>query len=214
MVEVNGLIHPGIGTLARLQDTPEQHTTRLSKIESAARTILECIGEDPTRPGLLDTPARFAKAIMTFTEGYSQDIQTVTNGAIFDEHRSGMVSVKDIDISSLCEHHLVPFIGKIHIGYIPNGSIIGLSKLARIANMFSQRLQVQERLTEEVADTIMEVLKPQGVAVMVEASHMCMVMRGVNKTAAVTVTSCFRGCFETNDKTRNEFFALVGAGRR
>ena len=199
--------------MARVQDTADQRSDRLSKIENAVRTILDCVGEDQDRPGLLNTPSRFAKAIMTFTDGYGQDIRSIVNNAIFDEDHNEMVIVKDIEVFSLCEHHLVPFIGKMHIGYIPNGSVIGISKLPRIADMFSRRLQVQERLTKQVADTIMQVLKPQGVAVVMEASHMCMVMRGVQKSSAMTVTSCVLGCFKTDDKTRSEFLALAGVGR-
>ncbi|KAM7187268.1 GTP cyclohydrolase I [Naviculisporaceae sp. PSN 640] len=184
----------------------------LEDIKKAVHTILKSIGEDPTRPGLINTPKRFAEAMMVFTEGYSQSISEIVNGAIFDENHHEMVIVKDIDISSLCEHHLVPFTGKMHIGYIPDHKVIGLSKLPRIAEMFSRRLQVQERLTGQVADTIMEVLNPLGVAVMMESSHLCMVTRGVQKHMALTVTSCVRGCFKTDDKTRNEFFTLVGRG--
>lgn len=199
-----------IGTQERVIESPDDTASRLSKIEAAVRTILQCVGEDPNRAGLLDTPKRFAKAMMTFTEGYQQNVWDLVNDAIFPEDHNEMVIVKDIDISSLCEHHLVPFTGKMHIGYIPRHSVIGLSKLPRIADMFSRRLQVQERLTKEVANTIMEVLQPQGVAVVVESTHMCMVTRGVQKVSAVTVTSCVLGCFETSDKTRNEFLNLVG----
>jgi GTP cyclohydrolase IA len=203
----------GIGTRSRFQESPQCATERFNKIQDAVQTILQCVGEDTDRPGLLDTPKRYAKAIMSLTEGYGQNIWDIVNNAIFNENHHEMVIVKDIDISSLCEHHLVPFTGKMHIGYVPQHRVIGLSKLPRIAEMFSRRLQVQERLTKEVADTIMEVLQPQGVAVVMESNHLCMVMRGVQKHSAVTITSCVLGCFETNDKTRNEFLALVG-GRR
>lgn len=202
----------GAGTRPSAQDPSNSATavSSLQDIQTAVRTILKSIGEDPTRPGLIDTPKRFAEAMMVFTEGYGKDISEIVNGAIFDENHHEMVIVKDIVIASLCEHHLVPFTGKMHIGYIPDHHVIGLSKLPRIAEVYSRRLQVQERLTSQVADTIMEVLNPLGVAVMMESSHLCMVTRGVQKPGALTVTSCVRGCFKTDDKTRNEFFHLVG----
>ncbi|KAK0647207.1 hypothetical protein B0T16DRAFT_330631 [Cercophora newfieldiana] len=213
MISANGLAWPGMGTQERLQESSDAAAARLDKIQNAAQTILECVGEDANRPGLLNTPKRFAQAMMVFTEGYGQNVWDIVNGAIFPENHNEMVIVKDIDISSLCEHHLVPFTGKMHIGYIPHHSVIGLSKLARIADMFSRRLQVQERLTKQVADTIMEVLQPQGVAVVMESTHMCMVTRGVQKQASLTITSCVLGCFKADEKTRSEFLSLVGARR-
>ncbi|KAK4119868.1 GTP cyclohydrolase I [Parathielavia appendiculata] len=213
MTDLDGLKRPGIGTRARLEESSEQSVERLNKMHNAVRTILECVGEDPTRPGLLDTPKRYAKALMFFTKGYGENIGDIVNNAIFHEEHSEMVVVKDIEIFSMCEHHMVPFIGKMHIGYIPYHSVIGLSKLARIAEMFSRRLQIQERLTKEVANALMEVLHPQGVAVVMESSHLCMVMRGVGKSTAVTITSCVVGCFETNEKTRGEFLSLVGVNK-
>ncbi|KAG7142028.1 GTP cyclohydrolase 1 like protein [Verticillium longisporum] len=179
-------------------------------MQAAVRTILECVGEDPDRSGIVDTPKRYAKAMLDFTQGYQQNVGDIVNNAIFQEGHNEMVIVKDIEIFSLCEHHLVPFTGKMHIAYIPKNQVIGISKLPRIAEMFSRRLQIQERLTKEVANAIMEVLKPQGVAVVMESSHLCMVMRGVQKTTASTITSCVLGCFETKSKTRNEFLSLVG----
>ncbi len=178
----------------------------------AVRTILECVGENPARSGLLDTPERCAKALMFFTKGYGENLWDIVNNAVFHENHNEMVIVKDIEIFSMCEHHMLPFMGKMHIGYLPYHSVIGLSKLARIAEMFSRRLQIQERLTKEVANTLMEVLKPQGVAVVMESSHLCMVMRGVGKSTATTITSCMVGCFET-EKMRSEFLSLVGVKR-
>ena len=191
----------------------DNEETRLATMTDACKTILRCIGEDPSREGLVKTPERWAKALLFMCSGYEKRPEDVTNGAVFAENHDEMVVVRDIDIHSLCEHHMVPFTGRVHIGYIPNGRILGLSKLARIAELFSRRLQVQERLTRQIADAIVETVEPLGVAVVVECTHFCMVMRGVQKTGAVTTTSSVRGCFESNPKTRAEFFSIIhGSG--
>jgi GTP cyclohydrolase I len=213
-IDFDGLSRPSRGTRERLEESPEKAVERMDKMCAAVRTILECVGEDPDREGLLMTPERYAKAMLFFTKGYQQNVADIVNGAIFHEGHNEMVIIKDIDIFSLCEHHLVPFNGKMHIAYIPKDSVIGISKLPRIAEMFSRRLQIQERLTKEVANAIMEVLKPQGVAVVMESAHLCMVMRGVEKTSTTTITSCVLGAFEKKEKTRNEFLSLIGVNRR
>lgn len=173
-------------------------------------SILDNIGEDSKRQGLLDTPKRAAKAMQFLTQGYHQNAEEVLKSALFDEDYSEMVIVKDIELYSLCEHHMLPFFGKAHIAYIPDGKIVGLSKLPRVVDIFARRLQVQERLTDQVVNTINRVLKPQGVAVVIEAAHMCMMMRGVQKQNSVTTTSAFRGAFK-NMETRNEFLKLISS---
>jgi len=185
---------------------------RLEAMKGACKTILNCIGEDPNREGLFKTPKRWAEALLFLTKGYTQTVEDVTNDAVFEEGMGAaedMVVVRDIDIHSLCEHHMVPFTGKVHVGYIPKKKVLGISKIARIAEVFSRRLQVQERLTREIAGSIMQAIDPLGVAVVVECSHMCMVMRGVQKVGSNTVTSSVLGCFQTDSKTRAEFFSIV-----
>ncbi|KAJ1975502.1 hypothetical protein H4R35_003119 [Dimargaris xerosporica] len=208
-VDIDGLSWPSIGTKQRLDESPEEKEERVAKVADAVKTILECIGENPDRDGLLKTPQRYAKALMFFSQGYETNLKEVVNDALFDEDHEEMVIVRDINVYSLCEHHLVPFTGTISIGYIPNRRVLGLSKLARIAEMFSRRLQVQERLTKQIAVALDEILKPQGVAVVMEASHMCMVMRGVQKPGSSTITSYMTGRFREDPKTREEFLTLV-----
>ncbi|XP_053178969.1 GTP cyclohydrolase 1-like [Scomber japonicus] len=183
--------------------------TGLPCIEKSYSTILSELGEDVNREGLLRTPLRAAKAMQFFTKGYKESIQDILNDAIFDENHEEMVIVKDIEMFSLCEHHLVPFFGKAHIAYLPNKKVVGLSKLARIVEIYSRRLQVQERLTKQIASAISEALEPAGVAVVIEATHMCMVMRGVQKMNASTVTSVMLGTFNDDPKTRKEFLDLT-----
>ncbi|KAM3929843.1 GTP cyclohydrolase 1-like [Leptodactylus fuscus] len=182
---------------------------KLPALESSYTTILKELGENPEREGLLKTPLRAAKAMQFFTKGYQENVFDILNNAIFDENHDEIVIVKDIDVFSLCEHHLVPFFGKVHIGYLPNKKVVGLSKLARIVEIFSRRLQVQERLTKQIALAINEALQPMGVAVVMEASHMCMVMRGVQKMNSRTVTSTMYGIFRDDPKTREEFLSLI-----
>ena len=170
--------------------------------------IIDLMGEDTAREGLVKTPARAAKAMKFLTEGYEKDPKQILQSAMFSEDYNEMVIVKDIELYSLCEHHMLPFFGKAHIAYIPNGKIVGLSKIPRVVDVFSRRLQVQERLTEQVLDCINDTLKPKGVGVVIEASHMCMMMRGVQKQSSTTTTSGFRGTFQHTD-TRNEFLKLI-----
>jgi GTP cyclohydrolase I len=185
------------------------------QIEAALRDVLVFAGEDPDREGLQRTPHRVAESLKFLTKGYSQDLETVINGAVFEEEYDDMVVVKDIEFYSLCEHHLLPFFGKAHVAYIPNGRIVGLSKIPRLVDMFARRLQVQERMTKEIAEALVTVLAPAGVAVVVEGMHMCMMMRGVEKQSASMVTSHVMGVFRDDRRTRQEFMALVkGNGTR
>jgi len=186
----------------------------LEKVQGLVETILNEIGENPSREGLLKTPKRVARAYEYLTSGYHKDIHKVLNDAIFTEDYDEMVLVKDIDFYSMCEHHMLPFFGKVHIAYIPDGKIVGLSKLPRIVDVFARRLQVQERMTKEIAETISEYLKPKGVAVVSEAYHMCMMMRGVEKQNSSTTSSSMLGVFKDDPKTRLEFLSLIRPGSR
>ena len=180
----------------------------LDELASHYKQVLTLLGEDPEREGLEKTPMRVAKAMQVLTRGYTQDPHKVLTDALFEEKYNQMVIVKDIDLFSMCEHHMLPFYGKAHVAYIPNGYITGLSKIARVVDIFSHRLQVQERLTEQVMQCINDTLKPQGVMVVIEAKHMCMQMRGVEKQNSITTTSAYSGVFESS-KTRNEFMDLL-----
>ncbi|GJQ21508.1 MAG: GTP cyclohydrolase 1 [Bacteroidia bacterium] len=207
----------GRGISGSQNDLPEvavhhRETSRAARIEALVEELLYELGEDPTREGLLRTPHRVAKAFEFLTSGYEKDVVKVLNGAIFDEKYNEMVLVKDIDFFSLCEHHLLPFFGKVHIAYIPDGKIVGLSKLPRLVEIFAWRLQVQERLTHQIAQTLLAHLKPAGVAVVLEARHMCMMMRGVERQNAAAVTSAMLGVFKDDQRVRQEFLDLLKGG--
>ncbi|XP_055838872.1 GTP cyclohydrolase 1 [Episyrphus balteatus] len=224
----NGLIAPKTPTTPRTSTTPghekctfhhdleldHKPPTRealLPDMAQSYRLLLGGLGEDPDRQGLIKTPERAAKAMLFFTKGYDQSLEDILNGAVFDEDHDEMVVVKDIEMFSMCEHHLVPFYGKVSIGYLPCNKILGLSKLARIVEIFSRRLQVQERLTKQIAVAVTQAVQPAGVAVVVEGVHMCMVMRGVQKINSKTVTSTMLGVFRDDSKTREEFLNLVNS---
>lgn len=180
-------------------------------MEDAFKQIIQECGEDLQRPGLLDTPKRAAKAMEYLTQGYRQNLEEVINNALFPSDSREMVIVKDIELYSMCEHHLLPFIGKAHVAYIPNGKVLGLSKIARIVDMFARRMQIQEQLTTEIAETVREVTGAEGVGVIIEAKHMCMMMRGVQKQNSLMKTSSMLGIFRSNQSTRAEFLSLVGS---
>lgn len=194
------------GQAAQIKTTSEAAKEQMME---AVYTMLESVGEDPEREGLLKTPKRVAEAMQYLTSGYNQSLEELVNGAIFDEGHNEMVLVRDINFFSLCEHHMLPFMGRAHVAYIPNQKVVGLSKLARIVEMYARRLQVQERLTRQIAEAVQEILDPQGVAVVMEATHMCMSMRGVQKPGSWTVTSAMLGVFQDDQKTREEYLNLI-----
>ena len=186
-----------------------EHTQAPDPIAEAMQNVLRELGENPEREGILKTPARVAKSLRFLTSGYVQDVDEVLNGALYSVAYDEMVIVKDIEVFSLCEHHLLPFFGRCHVAYIPNGKVIGLSKIPRLVDVFARRLQVQERLTVQIAETIMEKIKPQGVGVIIEARHLCMIMRGVEKQNSIAVTSHMLGEFRECEMTRSEFLRLA-----
>lgn len=196
--------------MAPYQKFEEYNIKITEEVKEHFASIISDIGEDEKREGLVKTPERAAKAMLFLTQGYNQDAVEILKGAMFKEDYDDMVIIKDIELYSLCEHHMLPFFGKAHVAYIPNGHIVGLSKIPRVVDVFARRLQVQERLTHDVLECINTTLKPKGVAVVIEASHMCMMMRGVQKQNSVTTTSGFRGQFEKIE-TRNEFLKLIGS---
>ena len=187
--------------------------TKAPEIRHHIRAIIEAIDPDPDRPGLERTPERVEKAYRWLTKGYESSVADVVGSGVFEESHENMILVRDIELYSMCEHHMLPFFGKAHVAYVPNGRIIGLSKLPRIVEVFARRLQVQERLTDQVADAVMEVLEPAGVGVVVQAAHLCMMMRGVEKQNSTTVTSALRGIFKDDARTREEFLRLVHGPR-
>ena len=189
--------------------TKESPTLTSASFEELAKEMLVRLGEDPTREGLVRTPERMHKALEFLTRGHAEDPKTILGDALFTVNYDEMVIVKDIEMFSLCEHHMLPFFGKVHVAYIPNGKVVGLSKIPRLVDVFARRLQVQERMTVEIAETIQNVIQPQGVGVVVEARHLCMMMRGVEKQHSATVTSSMLGCFRDETETRNEFLSLI-----
>jgi GTP cyclohydrolase IA len=191
-----------------------EESDRMVEFENVVRKQLELLGEDPHREGLIKTPERVAKAMAWLTRGYELDVAEVVGDAVFEEAHESMVMVRDIELYSMCEHHMLPFFGKAHIAYIPKGRIVGLSKLPRIVEVFARRLQVQERLTEQVAQAIQDVLQPEGVGVVIECEHLCMMMRGVEKQNSRTITSALKGSFKSDPATRDEFLRLAYGSRR
>ena len=193
----------------RIRNIPRCGAAKLASLESSFRSLLEAIGEDAGREGLQRTPIRAARAFEFLTNGYRQDLDEIVNNAIFASDASEIILVKDIELYSLCEHHLLPFIGRAHVAYIPKGKVIGLSKVARIVDVFARRLQIQEQLTVQIADALMKTLNPLGAAVVIEAKHLCMMMRGVEKQNSVMKTSCLLGSFKEDARTRSEFLSLL-----
>jgi len=185
--------------------------TKDEEFEQAVTKVLELLGEDPKREGLLKTPNRVAKALKFLTEGYDQNPEEILNQALFTTSNDEMVLVRDIEFYSMCEHHMLPIIGRAHVAYIPDGKVVGLSKIPRIVNVYARRLQIQEQMTEQIADAILKTIKPKGVAVVLHARHMCMEMRGVQKINSTTVSSALRGLFKRDERTRNEFYSLINS---
>jgi GTP cyclohydrolase I len=194
---------------AELEKSNEVPTLTSASYEDLVREMLVRLGEDPSREGLASTPKRVQKAMKFLTKGYDEDPETLLKGALFTVNYDEMVIVKDIEMFSLCEHHMLPFFGKVHVAYIPNGKVIGLSKIPRLIEVFSRRFQIQERLTTQIAETIQKVIQPQGVGVVIEARHLCMMMRGVEKQHSAAVTSSMLGCFRDEQETRQEFLSLI-----
>jgi len=192
------------------RETSRLDEEQLDALSESFHQILETVGEDVSRQGLRKTPIRAARAFEFLTQGYRQSVADIVNGAIFDSDASEIILVKDIELYSMCEHHLLPFIGRAHVAYIPNGKVIGLSKVARIVDVFARRFQIQENLTTQIADALMETLRPNGVAVVIDAKHLCMMMRGVEKQNSVMKTSCLLGSFKDDARTRSEFLSLLG----
>jgi len=207
------VIRPTLAARARMAvvdpDDIETDSATQTEFEGLVRRQLEMLGEDPDRDGLLKTPSRVAKSMAWLTRGYDLDARQVIGDAMFEENHENMVMVRDIEMYSMCEHHMLPFFGKVHVAYIPNGKIVGLSKLPRVVDVFARRLQVQERLGEQIANALDEVLQPKGVGVVIEAVHLCMMMRGVEKQSSRTITSSLRGLFRDDSKTRSEFLRLA-----
>src|SRR5437870_13264097 len=193
----------------RIRSLPRCGAAKLAGMERSFRNLLEAVGEDPQRQGLLKTPQRAARAFEFLTNGYRQSLDEIVNGALFDSDASEIILVKDIELYSMCEHHLLPFVGKAHVAYIPNGKVIGLSNVPRIVDVFARRLQIQENLTTQIAESLMNCLEPNGVAVVVEAKHLCMMMRGVEKQNSIMKTSCLLGAFKEDARTRSEFLSLL-----
>jgi len=185
--------------------------TKDEEFEQAVTKVLELLGEDPKREGLLKTPSRVAKALKFLTEGYDQNPEEILNQALFSTSNDEMVLVRDIEFYSMCEHHMLPIIGRAHVAYIPDGKVVGLSKIPRIVNVYARRLQIQEQMTEQIADAILKTIKPKGVAVVLHARHMCMEMRGVEKVNSTTVSSALRGLFKKDERTRSEFYNLINS---
>ncbi|MBA2627308.1 MAG: GTP cyclohydrolase I FolE [Gemmatimonadales bacterium] len=192
-----------------LRDVPASHAMRDAEFAGDIRHILESLGEDPERDGLRKTPERVEASLRWLTQGYAQTVEDAVGDAVFEEAHDSMILVRDIELYSMCEHHMLPFFGRAHVAYIPDGRIVGLSKVARVVDVFARRLQVQERLTDQIADALSDVLRPAGVGVVIEAAHFCMMMRGVEKQNSRTVTSALRGAFRDDPKTRDEFLRLA-----